>query len=180
MVADDLETALHRGALAVVMTPRSQNPFGSALDDLRRTELRRVLVRHPQVLVIEDDHGESVGGGAVVGVALPDAAAWALIRAVSKTLGPDLRLAVVCGDETTIARVEGRLAVGPGWVSHVLQQPTVSLWSRPDLDLLLSHTAETYRTRREASSAPWSGVVSPPTVSPASTSGFRSRPRPRR
>ena len=150
MVADDLEGALHHGALAVLMTPRSQNPFGSALDDLRRTELRRVLARHPQVLVVEDDHGESVGGGSVVGVALPDAAAWALIRSVSKTLGPDLRLAVVCGDETTIARVEGRLAVGPGWVSHVLQRLTVSLWSRPDLDLLLSHAAETYRTRREA------------------------------
>ena len=49
MLADDLEQTLRRGARAVVMTPRSQNPFGSALDDLRRTELRRVLARHPEV-----------------------------------------------------------------------------------------------------------------------------------
>ena len=149
MLADDLERALHRGARAVVMTPRSQNPFGSALDDLRRTELRRVLARHPDVLVVEDDHAEAVGGGAVVGVAIPGSPAWAVVRSVSKTLGPDLRLAVVCGDRGTVARVEGRLAVGPGWVSHLLQRLTLSLWSRPGLDLLLAHAAETYRQRRE-------------------------------
>jgi DNA-binding transcriptional MocR family regulator len=149
MVADDLEGALHHGALAVLMTPRSQNPFGSALDDLRRTELRRVLARHPDVLVVEDDHAEAVGGGSVVGVAIPGSPAWAVVRSVSKTLGPDLRLAIVCGDQGTVARVEGRVAVGPGWVSHLLQRMVISLWSRPGLDLLLAHAADTYRQRRE-------------------------------
>jgi DNA-binding transcriptional MocR family regulator len=149
MLADDLERALHRGARGVVMTPRSQNPFGSALDDLRRTELRRALARHADVLVVEDDHAEGVGGGAVVGVGVSGSPAWAVVRSVSKTLGPDLRLAIVCGDRGTVARVEGRLAVGPGWVSHLLQRLTFSLWSRPGLDLLLAQAAETYRQRRE-------------------------------
>lgn len=149
MLADDLDQALRRGAQAVVMTPRSQNPFGSALDDLRRTELRRVLARHPVVLVVEDDHAEAVGGGSVVGVAVPGSPAWAVVRSVSKTLGPDLRLAVVCGDEGTVARVAGRLALGPGWVSHLLQRLVIGLWSRPGLDLLLAQAADTYRQRRE-------------------------------
>ncbi|MGO8686575.1 MAG: aminotransferase class I/II-fold pyridoxal phosphate-dependent enzyme [Candidatus Dormibacteria bacterium] len=148
MLADDLDHALRRGARAVVTTPRSQNPFGGALDDLRRTELRRVLARHPEVLVVEDDHAETVGGGAVVGVSLPDAPAWAVVRSVSKTLGPDLRLAIVCGDAGTVARVEGRLAVGPGWVSHLLQRLVISLWSRPGLDALLTRAADVYRQRR--------------------------------
>ena len=149
MLADDLDQALRRGARAVVMTPRSQNPFGSALDNLRRTELRRVLARHPAVLVVEDDHAEAVGGGRVVGVAVPGSPAWAVVRSVSKTLGPDLRLAVVCGDEVTVARVAGRLALGPGWVSHLLQRLVIGLWSRPGLDLLLTQAADTYRQRRE-------------------------------
>ncbi|HYA00533.1 MAG TPA: aminotransferase class I/II-fold pyridoxal phosphate-dependent enzyme [Candidatus Binatia bacterium] len=149
MVAEHLEAALHRGVRAVLLTPRSQNPFGSALDDLRRTELRRVLARRPEALVVEDDHAEGLGGGTVVGVALPDWPAWAVVRSVSKTLGPDLRVAVVSGDETTVARVEGRLATGPGWVSHLLQRLVIGLWSRPGLELLLSHAADTYRRRRE-------------------------------
>jgi DNA-binding transcriptional MocR family regulator len=149
MLAEDLEQTLRRGARAVVMTPRSQNPFGSALDDLRRTELRRVLARHPEALVVEDDHAEAVGGGTVIGVAIPGSPAWAVVRSVSKTLGPDLRLAVVCGDEGTVARVAGRLAMGPGWVSHLLQRLVISLWSRPGLDLMLAQATDTYRQRRE-------------------------------
>jgi DNA-binding transcriptional MocR family regulator len=150
MLAGDLEHAVQHGVRAVVITPRSQNPFGSALDDLRRAELRRALAGRPEVLVLEDDHAESVGGGAVVGVAPADAPAWAVIRSVSKTLGPDLRLAVVCGDQTTVARVEGRLAVGAGWVSHLLQRLVIGLWSSPGVDLLLAHAADAYRERREA------------------------------
>ena len=149
MLADDLDHALRRGARAAVMTPRSQNPFGAALDDLRRTELRRVLGRHPDVLVVEDDHAEAVGGGTVVGVSIPGAPAWAVVRSVSKTLGPDLRLAVICGDAGTVARVEGRLAVGAGWVSHLLQRMVVSLWSQPGLDARLTRAADVYRQRRE-------------------------------
>ena len=73
----------------------------------------------------------------------------AVVRSVSKTLGPDLRLAVVCGDEGTVARVAGRLAMGPGWVSHLLQRLVISLWSRPGLDLMLAQATDTYRQRRE-------------------------------
>lgn len=150
MLPSDLERALARGARAVLITPRSQNPFGSALDGARRTELRAALDARPETLVVEDDHAEAVGGGDVVGVARPGSPSWAVIRSVSKSLGPDLRLAVVCGDETTLARVEGRLAVGPGWVSHLLQRLVVGLWSRPGIDAELAAAAAVYADRRRA------------------------------
>jgi DNA-binding transcriptional MocR family regulator len=40
----------------VICTPRAQNPTGASLTRKRAEALREVLARHPQVLVIEDDH----------------------------------------------------------------------------------------------------------------------------
>jgi DNA-binding transcriptional MocR family regulator len=69
------------------------------------------------------------------------------IRSASKSLGPDLRLAVVAGDETTIARVTGRQALGTGWVSYVLQDLVAELWSAT---VPIEHAARVYAARREA------------------------------
>jgi DNA-binding transcriptional MocR family regulator len=56
MLPEALETALADGAQAVLCTPRAQNPTGCGLSERRARDLRRVLTRHPHVLVIEDDH----------------------------------------------------------------------------------------------------------------------------
>jgi DNA-binding transcriptional MocR family regulator len=69
---------------------------------------------------------------------------------VCKSLGPDLRLAVLAGDETTIARVEGRRSLGTGWVSHLLQALVASLWEDPAVERRLRDAAETYSGRRRA------------------------------
>jgi DNA-binding transcriptional MocR family regulator len=69
---------------------------------------------------------------------------------VSKSLGPDLRLAVVAGDETTIARIQGRQSLGVGWVSHFLQNMVEILWSDPATVEHLRVAAETYTARRNA------------------------------
>jgi DNA-binding transcriptional MocR family regulator len=66
---------------------------------------------------------------------------------VSKSLGPDLRLAVLAGDEGTVARVSGRQALGTGWVSYQLQETVADLWSDP---AWLEHAARVYTRRRDA------------------------------
>jgi len=104
--------------------------------------------RYPALGVIEDDHA-----GPVAGVPAFSAAGaggrerWVTIRSVSKSLGPDLRLAVMAGDEATIARVAGRQGLGTGWVSYQLQELVADLWADPAVAGALRTAAEVYARR---------------------------------
>jgi DNA-binding transcriptional MocR family regulator len=143
---DGLDTALGRGAGAVIVTPRAQAATGAAWNGARAQDLREVLRNHPSAGIIEDDHAGPVAGSAAH-TASGDRARWVTIRSVSKSLGPDLRLAVAAGDETTIARVTGRQALGTGWVSYQLQETVADLWSDPGP---VQHAARVYAARRAA------------------------------
>lgn len=148
--AEDTERALAAGAAAVVLTPRAQNPTGAALAPHRTRELRRVLRAYPDALVVEDDHAGPVAGVVAATAVERRRRAWAVVRSVSKWLGPDLRLAVLTGDPTTVARVEGRQALASGWVSHVLQGAVAHLWSEPRVLRLLERASDAYAERRVA------------------------------
>ena len=65
-------------------------------------------------------------------------------------LGPDLRLAVVAGDPLTISRIEGRQRLGPGWVSHILQQVAALLLRERATGKLLTRVERVYAERRRA------------------------------
>jgi DNA-binding transcriptional MocR family regulator len=142
---DELGRALRRGVHAVIVTPRAQNPTGAAVDAERAARLHTVLAGHPDVLLIEDDYFAALAG--VPYVSLHAASPrWAVIRSLSKVLGPDLRIAPLAGDPLTVSRVEGRQLLGPGWVSHLLQQTAAHLWG--GADELLARAERTYAERR--------------------------------
>ncbi|MEU0804928.1 aminotransferase class I/II-fold pyridoxal phosphate-dependent enzyme [Streptomyces sp. NPDC005970] len=126
MRPEALRAALESGARAVVCTPRAHNPTGASLTAGRAAELRAILAEHPQVLIIEDDHSSAVSTVPYHRITPPRPAAWALVRSVSKFLGPDLRLALVAAGEETARRLETRLSAGTMWVSHLLRTPPVS------------------------------------------------------
>ncbi|MFI1967411.1 aminotransferase class I/II-fold pyridoxal phosphate-dependent enzyme [Streptomyces pathocidini] len=146
---EDVERALARGARALMVTCRAQNPTGAAVTARRADALRAVLAPHPEVLLIEDDHGHGIvdlplnplaGGGG--------SGPWALVRSTAKAYGPDLRLAVLTGDSVTVDRVRGRQRLGPGWVSHLLQRAVVHLWRAGAIDPRA--VAAAYGARRDA------------------------------
>lgn len=145
----ELAAALGRGADAVIMNPRAQSATGAAWDADRAAAIRAVLARYPSAVVIEDDHAGPVAGAPArsVSAGLPR---WATIRSVSKSLGPDLRLAVLAGDEATVARVAGRQALGTGWVSYELQELVAELWADPSVARVLRTAAEVYAARGRA------------------------------
>ncbi|NGN62937.1 aminotransferase class I/II-fold pyridoxal phosphate-dependent enzyme [Streptomyces sp. A7024] len=142
----DVERALGAGARALVVTDRAQNPTGAAVSAARAAELREVLAAHPRVLVIEDDHGHGI-----VDLPLHPLAGvtehWAFVRSAAKAYGPDLRVASLTGDPVSLDRFSGRQRLGPGWVSHLLQDALVHLWRTGSVDP--AAVAAAYAVRRD-------------------------------
>lgn len=121
MLPDELELALRSGARAVILTPRAHNPTGCSFSEARAAAIREILAHYPQVLVIIDDHFALLSATAWHSPLPATTQRWALVRSLSKTLGPDLRLAFVASDSTTSAALRLRLNAGSQWVSHLLQ-----------------------------------------------------------
>lgn len=143
---DAVARALRGGARALLVTCRAQNPTGAAVSRARAAELRRLLARYPDTLVVEDDNGH----GFVDLAPHPLAGAtthWAFVRSLAKAYGPDLRVAALAGDPVTVDRLLGRQRLGPGWVSRLLQRTVVRLWETEALDARA--VAASYGERRE-------------------------------
>jgi DNA-binding transcriptional MocR family regulator len=144
--AEHVRRALESGARALIVTDRAQNPTGASVTASRARALRAVLRDHPDTLLVEDDHGHGI-----VDLPLHPLAGvtrhWAFVRSVAKAYGPDLRLAVLTGDEVTVDRVHGRHRLGPGWVSRITQRAVAHLWADGVLDT--GEVAAAYRERRD-------------------------------
>lgn len=147
MTPDGLRAALEAGVRAVVITPRAQNPTGVSLTASRAADLRDVLTDHPYVLVIEDDHFSLLSTAGYQTIIGEGQQRWALVRSVSKFLGPDLRLAFVAADPATSARLRGRLGPGITWISHLLQRLVHRLLSDPATIARIAEAGGHYRRR---------------------------------
>lgn len=164
MTVDGLRAALEQGVRALVCTPRAQNPTGASLSEGRAAELRAVLREHPYVLVIEDDHFSMLSRSPYRSLIGPEHRRWALVRSVSKSLGPDMCLAVAASDPATAARLAMRLTPGTTWVSHLLQRLTLALVSDPDVMQGIADAGAHYAERNDAFAARLTALGLPATA----------------
>lgn len=146
---EGVAAALRAGIGALVVTTRAQNPTGAALSRARASVLRKELRGYADLLVIEDDHAAELSAAPLrpLAGATPH---WAFLRSVAKPYGPDLRLATLAGDEATVARVQGRMQVGAGWVSTLLQRLVLSMWRDARATALVDRARDSYERRRGA------------------------------
>ncbi|MFI8966879.1 aminotransferase class I/II-fold pyridoxal phosphate-dependent enzyme [Streptomyces sp. NPDC053493] len=143
---DAVARALRAGARAVIVTDRAQNPTGACVSERRAAALRAVLDAHPDVLLIEDDHGHGIVSQPLHPLTRGEGR-WVFVRSVAKAWGPDLRIAAFTGDAETVDRVLGRQRLGPGWVSRLLQRAVVHLWAAGAVDPAV--VAGSYGARRD-------------------------------
>ena len=150
MTVEGLRAALEQGVRAVICTPRAQNPTGASLSERRAADLRAVLRDHPYVLVIEDDHYSLLSQLPYHSLIGPEHRRWALVRSVSKFLGPDMCLAVTASDPETAERLAMRLTPGTTWVSHLLQRLVRALATDPEVTAGIRAAGEHYAARNAA------------------------------
>lgn len=149
VMPEELADDLGADVAAVVLTPRAQNPTGVDLPAGRLERIQDVLRDYPGTLLILDDHWGPLSEAPppTVGSGLP---AWLLVRSVSKFLGPDLRLAVATGDADTVNRMARQFALGPRWISRLVQRIAVELLRDEHTEAQLQAARSTYAQRRTA------------------------------
>lgn len=150
MVPASLEKAMRLKLRALVITPRAQNPTGAALSKTRAKELRGLLQRHPELLVIEDDYSGAIAGVPYCGLCDSSRQRWVVIRSLGKTYGPDLRMALLAGDDAMVDAIKRRQVLGVRWVSHWLQDLAAYFLKDSATEKCVEKATRTYRERREA------------------------------
>lgn len=152
MTVDGLRGALEQGVRAIVCTPRAQNPTGASRSATRAARLRAVLADYPHVLIIEDDYFSMLSQQPFHPIVGPEHRRWALVRSLSKFIGPDIAVALVASDRGTADRLAMRLSPGTTWVSHLLQRVAHTLLTDAEATATISR-AGTHYARRNASLA---------------------------
>jgi len=150
MLPAALRLALQKGVKAVLITPRAQNPTGAALTKARADELKAILREFPDILVIVDDHFSLLSGCNYYNVIPAGNKRWAVIRSLSKPLGPDLRFALTASDDYTYELLSARLAPGTSWVSHLIQRVVAECVNSTEVQESVAEAGSTYKIRRDA------------------------------
>ena len=150
MTPAGLRAALEAGVRAVVCTPRAQNPTGASIDAQRARQLREVLSDYPYVLVIEDDYYSLLSRVPFESIVGHEHQRWALVRSLSKFIGPDICVALVASDRETAARLALRLSPGTTWVSHLLQRIALAQLTDANARALIERAAGVYADNNAA------------------------------
>ena len=100
--------------------------------------------------MIEDDHFSLLSQQPFHSIVPTGHRRFALVRSVSKFLGPDMCLAIVASDPTTAERLALRLSPGTTWVSHLLQRLAATLLADPDVRTQIDDAGRHYAQRNGA------------------------------
>jgi DNA-binding transcriptional MocR family regulator len=122
---------------------------GRMVSPQRLAELAKTL-HGSEALILEDDGVGDVSAAppASLGRVFPDRTVH--IRSYSKSLGPDLRVAVLSGPAEIVAQIQAYRSFGAGWTSRLLQEATAWLIGDPGTTAMVDRARQAYGERRRA------------------------------
>ena len=146
-----MTAAVEAGAKAVLLTPRAHNPTGVSWARQRVSQLADAIVNHPDVIVIEDDQfaglASSQPGSLLADPRVEEQVLY--IRSFSKSIGPDLRVAVAAARPRLRTLIQESKSWADGWTSRLLQRVLAAVLADNELDPWLKEVRNVYRMRRE-------------------------------
>jgi len=150
MLPQALSAALRGGARGVILTPRLQSPTGAAITRARAAELREVLGKHPDAVVLLDDFASSLSDVPYHDCLGKRRARWLLVRSFNKAIAPDLRVALAAADAETSDRLAREQWLADGWVSIYLQRVAAATLASRSVESLLRRARQAYALRRSS------------------------------
>lgn len=144
-----LKMALAERPAAFLFQPRLHSVTGQTVT-LHRMEALAGVLAESDTLIIEDDGLADISAERPVslGKRFPDRTVR--IVSFSKTLGPDLRLAVLSGPASIVEQIQSYRAFSAGWTSRVLQAAVAWLIRDEETSRIVAGARATYQERRDA------------------------------
>jgi DNA-binding transcriptional MocR family regulator len=145
---ESLRQALLSKPVAFIFQPRLHSVTGQTVAPQRMEELAEEL-RGTDVLIIEDDGLAEISDAPrqSLGRVFPDRVIH--ILSYSKTLGPDLRLAVLSSTRTIIEQIQSYRSFSSGWTSRILQAAAAWLLRDETTAQGLKEASRIYQARRD-------------------------------
>lgn len=144
-----LRDALKRKPVAFIYQPRTHATCGTAVSAARMEEMADLL-RTSETLIIEDDGIADISSypAASLGRHYPDRTVH--IVSYSKSLGPDLRLAVLSSSTEIVDQIQAYRNFGARWTSRILQEAAAWMLNDPATEASVAHARQVYADRRNA------------------------------
>jgi DNA-binding transcriptional MocR family regulator len=146
-ISASLAKALQRNPTAFIYQPRTHSVTGRAVSQRRLTELAATL-EASDCFILEDDGVGDVSP--LPPVSLGDLFPKRVVHILSfsKSLGPDLRLAVLSSSINVVKQIQSYRSFSSGWTSRLLQATTAWLLNDADSARMISHARSIYAARR--------------------------------
>jgi DNA-binding transcriptional MocR family regulator len=143
-----LRDAMQYKPVVFLFQPRLHSVTGRTVTEGRLRELADVL-RGCDTLIIEDDGIADIAATPrhSLGNEFPDRVIH--ILSFSKTLGPDLRLAVLSSTRPIVEQIQSYRSFSAAWTSRILQAAGAWLLRQPETSECVASARSIYKTRRD-------------------------------